>query len=146
MRQFDDKLYGLTSQNSSISNINHYSNKTIVLYLLTFSSQSSRPSSERSDRPPILTLADLSPSISDHNNELSNERLNSSYHLPSIQPVRSSSSLSDSNRRSQHSNHSGREVVVTLLHENDAYLTVLSRAPAVMIIPYCSNMLLLRET
>ncbi len=145
MQQFDDKLYGLTSWNSSISNINQYSNKTIVLYLLTFSSQSSRPSSERSDRPPVLTLADLSPSISDHN-ELSNERLNSSYHLPSIQPVRSSSSLSDSNRRSQHSNHSGREVVVMLLHKNDAYLTVLSRAPAVMIIPYCSNMLLLRET
>jgi hypothetical protein len=93
-----------------------YNNKLIsiislLIHLFAFSFQSSRPSSERSDRPAVLTLADLSPTISDNNNELPNERLNSSYHLQSIPLVRSSSSLSDSNRRSQHSNHSGREVI-----------------------------------
>ena len=72
----------------------------------------SRPSSEHSDQPPVLTLADLSPSISDSNNELLSEQFNTSYHLPTILPVRSSSSLSNSNRRSQCSNHSGREVVI----------------------------------
>ena len=73
------------------------------------SSHSSRPPSARSDRPPVLTLADLSPSLSD-NNEIPSERLNSSYSLATVPLVRSSSSLSDSNRRSQRSNHSGREV------------------------------------
>ena len=75
-----------------------------------FSSHSSRPPSARSDRPPVLTLADLSPSLSDNNNELPNERLNSSYSLPTVPLIRSSSSLSDSNRRSQRSNHNGGEV------------------------------------